>query len=397
MKTPSRNHRGTKHKLTMAIVTASVVAVAGHVLLASRAAQNPAADLNSDGKVDTLDLSILLTNWNKSGADLKGDINVDVTVNINDLSILLSSWGPIAATGSAALVFDFDELAPFTGSQSQRAFKYDSAPCGNNAQYASIVNDPAGVIDGKTGTVRKVIKMTTPNTAGGGTDSGARCQLETGPVLQEGGKYWEALAWYFPSDTPKQGAPPTWHVLHGAFGTNSVGNSPFRIDMINGATNSDGTLGREIHIGRRDIYNGEELWELKVGGVRKSQWDLRSRWIDVVLHYQIGRDTTGWLEIWINVGNGWERQKFSPTTAYHTTTADGYRVYYATADPLTSGEPPYDTRISNYYAYNSYLNYGFPDPNTGPTIYHGTHRIGSSFSAVSGSWSHANQTSAPSQ
>jgi hypothetical protein len=100
-------------------------------------------------------------------------------------------------------------------------------------------------------------------------------------------------------------------------------------------------------------------------------------------------------KIYTNSGNGWERQQFTPTTAFHTTSADGYRVFYATADPLANGDPPYDTRISNYYAYDSYLNYGFPDPSTGPTIYHGTHRIGTSFGAISGSWSHANQTAAP--
>jgi len=47
------------------------------------------ADLNSDGKVNVFDLSILLRNWNKSGQD---DLNNDGKVNIFDLSILLRSW-----------------------------------------------------------------------------------------------------------------------------------------------------------------------------------------------------------------------------------------------------------------------------------------------------------------
>jgi hypothetical protein len=96
MKTLSHINTGTVRKLIIAIVTASAIAVAALVLFNSRAAQTPAADLNSDGKVDVLDLSVLLANWNKSGAGLKGDINADGSVNINDLSILLSSWGSVS-------------------------------------------------------------------------------------------------------------------------------------------------------------------------------------------------------------------------------------------------------------------------------------------------------------
>ena len=47
-------------------------------------------DLNSDGKVNIFDLSIMLRNWNKSGT---GDLNSDGKVNIFDLSILLRNWG----------------------------------------------------------------------------------------------------------------------------------------------------------------------------------------------------------------------------------------------------------------------------------------------------------------
>ena len=46
-------------------------------------------DLNADSKVNVIDLSLLLGNWNKSG---RGDINNDGTVNVIDLSILLSNW-----------------------------------------------------------------------------------------------------------------------------------------------------------------------------------------------------------------------------------------------------------------------------------------------------------------
>ncbi len=50
-----------------------------------------AADCNNDGKVNFVDLSILLWNWKKSNPTTC-DVNQDGIVNIYDLSILLSSW-----------------------------------------------------------------------------------------------------------------------------------------------------------------------------------------------------------------------------------------------------------------------------------------------------------------
>ena len=48
-------------------------------------------DLNASGHVDITDLSILLSNWGKSGAI--GNLDTNPLININDLSILLSNWG----------------------------------------------------------------------------------------------------------------------------------------------------------------------------------------------------------------------------------------------------------------------------------------------------------------
>jgi hypothetical protein len=51
-------------------------------------------DLNNSGKVDLTDLSILLSNWNKTGVTPdKGDVNSSGKVDLTDLSKLLSNWG----------------------------------------------------------------------------------------------------------------------------------------------------------------------------------------------------------------------------------------------------------------------------------------------------------------
>jgi len=53
-------------------------------------------DINRDGDVNILDLSILLANFGKSGEAMLNpgaDINEDGDVNILDLSILLANFG----------------------------------------------------------------------------------------------------------------------------------------------------------------------------------------------------------------------------------------------------------------------------------------------------------------
>jgi len=48
------------------------------------------SDINKDGKVNLVDFSILLSNWNTDDAD--SDINLDGIVNLSDVSIMLFNW-----------------------------------------------------------------------------------------------------------------------------------------------------------------------------------------------------------------------------------------------------------------------------------------------------------------
>ena len=50
------------------------------------------SDLNSDGKVDVVDLGILLSSWGQTTKP-KADINQDAKVDVVDLGILLGKWG----------------------------------------------------------------------------------------------------------------------------------------------------------------------------------------------------------------------------------------------------------------------------------------------------------------
>ena len=57
------------------------------------------SDLNNDGKVNVLDLSVLLSRWNLTGVNT-ADLNNDGKVNVLDLSVLLSNWGKSLPSGS---------------------------------------------------------------------------------------------------------------------------------------------------------------------------------------------------------------------------------------------------------------------------------------------------------
>jgi hypothetical protein len=49
--------------------------------------------VNGDGIVDALDLSTILSNWNRTGAiRAQGDVNSDGTVDALDLSTVLAKW-----------------------------------------------------------------------------------------------------------------------------------------------------------------------------------------------------------------------------------------------------------------------------------------------------------------
>ncbi len=53
-----------------------------------------AGDTNGDNLVNALDLSVLASNWNKSGMSrAQGDLNGDGSVNALDLSVLATNWG----------------------------------------------------------------------------------------------------------------------------------------------------------------------------------------------------------------------------------------------------------------------------------------------------------------
>ena len=85
----------TGDPLTGATINVTIPAMRSGTVSRTQAAYKQ-GDINEDGDVNVLDLSILLANFGKSGAaisDLRADINNDGDVNVLDLSILLANFG----------------------------------------------------------------------------------------------------------------------------------------------------------------------------------------------------------------------------------------------------------------------------------------------------------------
>lgn len=85
----SRKNQYSPYVLLLVVVALAVIGY--FVVHKSHAA---GADINSDGKVDITDLSILAAHYGMSGqTPATGDIDGNGTVNISDLSILAANWG----------------------------------------------------------------------------------------------------------------------------------------------------------------------------------------------------------------------------------------------------------------------------------------------------------------
>jgi|GEM_PF-2681413 len=98
------------HLLVAALVII-FASIGTYLIFTSRAATTLTADFNNDNIVNVFDLSILASNWGKTGATkATGDTNGDGAVNIFDLSKLAGEWGQTVTpptTGPTFNVLDY--------------------------------------------------------------------------------------------------------------------------------------------------------------------------------------------------------------------------------------------------------------------------------------------------
>jgi len=83
---------------TLTLTVILFAAIGTYLVVASQAATVLSADFNGDNTVNIYDLSVMSSNWGKTGTThTMGDANDDDTINVFDLSILALEWGQTLA------------------------------------------------------------------------------------------------------------------------------------------------------------------------------------------------------------------------------------------------------------------------------------------------------------
>lgn len=90
--------RSTIGSLIIGLVIVTVIGGGGYLLYkkfvasADTASTAPSADLNSDGKVDSLDLNLMIKQISSKVYDARFDLNQDGTIDSADLDIINNNY-----------------------------------------------------------------------------------------------------------------------------------------------------------------------------------------------------------------------------------------------------------------------------------------------------------------
>ncbi|CAA9465176.1 MAG: hypothetical protein AVDCRST_MAG38-770 [uncultured Solirubrobacteraceae bacterium] len=188
----------------------------------------------------------------------------------------------------------------------------------------SAVDDPV------LGSDRKVLKFEVYNEDTGPTEN-PRAQLETPRDFEEGDDRFAGFSYYFPEEFPTELPSQAWVSLGSiAYGPPYDGAGPLSIRVQNAVDGS----GAEIRWQRNDTYDNDIPW------IGPKIEDIQGRWVDFVFRAKLGRDSDdGFVELWMNTGSGWERQKLD---------GDEEHLEMNTYDDSNDGGPN-NSRLGLYY------------------------------------------------
>lgn len=211
-----------------------------------------------------------------------------------------------------------------------------------HGERISVVDDP--ILGGD----RKVMQFTVLDDDIGPT-AHPRAQVETPKMIRGGDEVWVGWSTLFPSDWPER-LPPggtSWITLSEFYGPPYAGAAPVKLGTRSG---TDALTWQ-----RNSSYGWDIPWER--GPIQKN------RWYDQVLHVKLSSDPeVGFVELYLNTGEGWEQQ----------TVLGSPRLHMRTLDSSNGGGP-------NYHKLALYRTRGmYPTL----TVFHAEHRVGTSFDAV---------------
>jgi hypothetical protein len=192
------------------------------------------------------------------------------------------------------------------------------------------------------GAGRKVARFSVYNSDTGPTEN-PRAQIESPSKIVNGGEYYVGWSTMFPTDFPTLPSGG-WLTLASVYGPPFNGAGPLGA-RIN---------GNMVRFDRNATYGYDVPWQTPI---------VRGKWMDFVYHFKMSGDpNVGFMEIFLNTGNGWQQQ----------TLKGQKRLYMKTYDSSNGGGP-------NNFRVNNYRKVGMFNQ---VTLYHAAPKVGTSFEAA---------------
>jgi hypothetical protein len=166
----------------------------------------------------------------------------------------------------------------------------------------TVVDDPV------LGARRQVMRFTVHDDDTGPTEN-PRAQVETPRMFRDGDEVWVGWSTLFPADWPER-LPPggdAWLTLSEFHGPPYDGAAPVKLGMRSGT---------DAVTWQRTASHGWDIpWES--GPIRKEHW------YDHVLHVKLSGDAaTGFVELFVDAGEGWQQQALGGAARLHMRTLE---------------------------------------------------------------------------
>jgi len=175
-----------------------------------------------------------------------------------------------------------------------------------------------------------------------GPTSNPRALVSSREQLHAGREVWIGWSTLFPRRFPR--SIPGWLTFASTYGPPYRGTGPIKF----------GVEGTSIVWRRNATYGWDVPWRMPL---------VRGRWVDFVVHQRLSRSRRrGFVELWINSGGGWQRQGLNGRARLRMRTLD-----------RSNARGPNVHSLSNYRKRGMFASV---------SLYHASHRLGTSFAAV---------------
>jgi Polysaccharide lyase len=256
-------------------------------------------------------------------------------------AVAVAVLGLLAIAGLTAVTFALDlpgKLDP--GPAPGRVLFSDDFTSGLG-RYDVIHPERVSIVPDPTGRPRQVAKFTVLDWDIGPTPN-PRAQIASDLPLRPGRTVWIGWSSLFPRSFPP--VIPGWLTFASLYGPPFENTGPVTFQVV----------GREIRWQRNRTYGWRVAWRMPL---------IRGRWVDFVIHTRLSRDPRrGFVELWVNTGDGWRQQLLQGRR----------RLVMQTLDSSNGGGV-------NQHRIGSYRKRGMF---RSVTTYGASHRIGTGFEAV---------------